>query len=187
MHKITLIAWGAITVSLIAWILTAMFTWTIFTEESERSALAGDAEAVAARETASLRLHALARDTKSAREELDALTKTEVLDIADMIEGVGKSTGVKIKINGAEPESIQQQPNAKVQALHAINFIVETEGAFTPLMHTVVLFENLPVLSSVQSLEFERVQNSESSAKNKKPLWRLNARIKIMTVADISS
>ncbi len=185
MRKITFVAWGAVAIALAAWVAVAMFAWTIFTQESERSSRATDAEAVTARETASLRLRALARDTKSAREQLDALTKTDVLRIADMIEEVGKSAGVNVKINGAEPETVQ--PPTKAQSLYAINFLVETEGAFPALMYAAALFENLPVFSSVQSLEFERAQNSDSSAKNKKALWRLNARIKVMTTADISS
>lgn len=181
--KISLIAWGAVAAAVIAWVLAAMFVWSVFSQENARSASAFNAEQVTAQETASLRLHALARDTKSAREELDALTNAEVLGIADLIEGVGKSAGVKIKINGADPESSQQ--TSKSQTLHAINFQVETEGTFAPLMHAVILFENMPALSSIQSLELERVQNFDGSDKNKKALWRLNAKIKVMTTADI--
>lgn len=184
-RKLALIAIAATVAALIAWGLAVSFAWTVITDESERSLRMSDAEAATARESAALRLHALARDTKSAREKLDALTNAEVLQIADLIEGVGKSAGVKIKINGADPESSQQ--TSKAQTIHAINFQVETEGAFASLMHAAALFENLPVLSSVQNLEFERVQNSEGSSKGKKALWRLNAKIKVMTTADISS
>ena len=185
MKKISLIAWGMVAAAMFAWILAAMFAWTIFAEESQRNWRIGDAEEAAARETAALRLHALARDTKNAREQLAALTEADVLGIANMIESVGKSTGVKIKINGAEPESDRQDASTKVQTLNAVNFLVETEGTFASLMHTASLFENLPAISVVQSLEFERLQTSDSIDKNKKPLWRLIARIKVMTTAGI--
>lgn len=186
-RKITLVAWGAVTAALAAWVLVAAFAWTIFTQESERSSLANDAEAIAARETAELRLHALARDTKSAREQMDFLAKTEILRIADMIEGVGKFAGVEIKISGASPEPTQPQTNGKTPSPRAVDFLVETEGTFASLMHAAALLENLPAISSVQNLELERVQNYDSPAKNKTPFWRLNARVKVITTADISS
>ena|SRR3990167_7242811 len=183
--NLSLITWGTVAIALFAWILVVMFARTILTEEGQRNWREGDAQEANARETVSLRLHVLARDTKSAREQLDLLTKTEVLEIANMIESVGKSTGVKIKINDAEPASYQQATNAKPQTLNAIDFLVETEGSFRALAHTSILFENLPMLSSVQSLEFERIRDSEGSAKNKTPLWRLRARIKVMTTAHL--
>lgn len=187
MRKITFIAWGAVALALMAWVLVAMFAWAIFMQESERSSLASDTEAAAARETAELRLHALARDTKSAREQMDVLAKTEVLRIADMIEEVGKFAGVEVKINGASPEPAQPQTNGKTPVPRAVDFMVESKGTFASLMHAAALFENIPAISSVQNLELERVQNYDSSPKNKTPFWRLNARIKILTTADISS
>lgn len=182
--KLTLIAWGGVAAALVAWGLVLMFAWTISSQASEHSLLAGDSEAVLAREIASLRLHALARDTKEAREQLDLLATSEIVEIADIIERVGLATGAKVKISGANPEPAQQ-PNAKNPPLHAINFLVETEGSFSTLMHTVALLEALPVLSSIQNLEFERVQNSGGSAKDKSALWRLNANVKVMTTAAI--
>ena len=140
MKKISLIAWGMVAAAMFAWILAAMFAWTIFAEESQRNWRIGDAEEAAARETAALSLHALARDTKNAREQLAALTEADVRD-ANMIESVGKSTGVKIKIM-AQSESDRQ--DASTPKSMQLTFLLKRKN-FASLMHTASLFENLPL------------------------------------------
>lgn len=186
MRPITLIAFAAAVSALIAWSAFVMFAWNVSSQKGNIISHATNAEAVAERENAALRLHALARDTKTVREELDGLTRAEVLGIADIIEGIGKSAGVGIKINGATPDSSPQSSDAAPD-LQSVVFLVEAEGAFSSVMHAVLLFENLPVLSSVQSLELARVGDYAGPAKTKAPLWRLSARIQVMTTVDISS
>ena len=187
MRPITLFAWLAVAGAVIAWGAFSMFALNIMSQESAIRSHATDAEAITARESTALRLHALARDTKNERDRLDSLASAEVLEIADIIEGVGESAGVKVKIGGAVPEISSQQSAGGAPSLSAIGFQVEAEGAFPAVMHAAMLFENLPVLSSVQSLELTRAQGGEVSSKTKIQLWRLSARIQVMPTADISS
>ncbi len=185
MRQITLFAWMSVAAAVIAWGAFAMFAWNILSQEREIQSREMDTEALGARESAALRLHALARDTKKARTELDDLTRSEVLTVADIIEGVGKSAGLKVKIGGATSESSVEKSDG-VPSLRAINFQVDAEGAFSAVMHAAALFENLPVLSSVENLELARVDSGENSAKTKPPLWRLSARIQVITADDTS-
>jgi hypothetical protein len=182
-RPIALFAWLTVTAALVAWGAFAMFARNIISQEREIKSRATDTEMVAARESAALRLHALVRDTKNAREELDGLAKSEVLEVADAIESVGKFARVKVKIGGATPESSAQQLDG-IPSLRALDFRVEAEGAFAALMHAVLLFENLPALSSIQNLEFTRIESDGTAAKTKIPIWRLSVRIRVMTTAD---
>ncbi|MDO8481856.1 MAG: hypothetical protein Q7S75_02120 [bacterium] len=189
-RPITLIAFVAVAAALVAWGALAVFAWNIMSEESKIRSHATYTEAVTARENVSMGLNALARDTKSGRDQLDSLTRKEVLEIANIIEGVGKSTGVTVKIGGATSEPVTQKSGKSITVnttMHAVNFIVDAEGTFSSVMHTALLFENLPAISSIQSLQLVRVQNSGDSAKAKTKLWRLSARIQVITTANISS
>ena len=159
-----------------------MFAWNIWNEKASISSSTSDAETVTERQSASLRLHSLARETKSARDRLNSLTGSEVLGIANIIERVGKSTGVAVTIIGAT----QSAPSPKSKAPAPILHPIEAEGSFASLMHTTQLLENLPILSSLQSLELNYVQTYSDSVKTKKQAWRLSARIQVMTTANVS-
>lgn len=184
--RITLIVWSAVALSLVAWTGVVMFALAIQSQKDASFSHVTDADAALARESAALRLHALSRDTKDARAQLDELVQADFLAIADTIEGVGKISGVKIKIGGAAPESGQQPQALNSPALNAVDFVVEAEGSFAKLMHTVALFETLPVLSSIQNLELERVSVSSEAGASKKAAWRLSGRIKVLTTHNIS-
>ena len=185
-QSITLLAFSAAAVAFIAWGSFGMFAWNIWNEKASISSSTSDAETVTERQSASLRLHSLARETKSARDRLNSLTGSEVLGIANIIEGVGKSTGVPVTISGATQSSPSPKSKAPASILHPIVFVVEAEGSFASLMHTTQLLENLPILSSLQSLELNYVQTYSDSVKTKKQAWRLSARIQVMTTSNVS-
>lgn len=186
-HSITIIAFSAVAAALIAWGSFGMFAWNIWSEEASISSNTNSAEAITERQSVSLRLRSLTRETKSARDRLDSLAGSEVLGIANIIEGVGKSTGVPVKISGAIQSSPSPKAKTPAPILHPIVLIVEAEGSFASLMHTAQLLENLPILSSLQSLELDYVQNYSDSVKTKKQVWRLSARIQVMTTSNVSS
>ncbi|MCR4281192.1 MAG: hypothetical protein NUV88_02580 [Candidatus Kaiserbacteria bacterium] len=186
-RSITPIAFSTAAAALIAWGSFGMFAWNIWNEEASIRSNTNNAETVTERQSASLRLHSLARETKSARDRLDSLTGSEVLGIANIIEGIGKSTGVAVTISGAIQSSPAPKSKTTSSILHPIILIIEAEGSFASLMHTAELLENLPILSSLQSLELDYTQNYSGSVKTKKQVWRLSARIQIMTTANVSS
>lgn len=140
-----------------------MFGGSFRAELAARGAFIADARQSAARESNAIRLHMLARDTKDARDQLDALTRTDVLSIANMIEEVGKAAGIKVKIGDVLSGSSIQSPTVpsapadpNALALHDTVFLIETDGSFPSLMHAVVLLEQLPLISSIQDLELRR-------------------------------
>lgn len=183
-RQTTFLAWGAVVAAFAAWTMMILFAFSIRSQQEARFADATESETAAARESTALRLHALVRDTKSAREQLDDLTRADFLSIADTIEGVGKVTGAKLKISGALPAPGDREQSGGT-TLNETDFIVEAEGSFSALMHTAVLFENLPILSSMRSLEF---QKTAVAGDGKKPAaWRLSARIRVLTAQNISS
>jgi len=163
-----------------------MFAWNIWSEKASISSSTSDSETATERQSASLRLRSLVRETKSARDRLNSLTGSEVLGIANIIEGVGKSTGMAVTIIGATQSPPSQKSKVPAPILHPIVFIVEAEGSFASIMHTAQLLENLPIPSSLQSLELNYTQNYSDSVKTKKQAWRLSARIQVMTTANVS-
>ena len=185
--RITLFAWIAVAAALIAWGVGWMFLSSIRVELDARGAQLAGAQDVTARENASMRLHALARNTKDLRAQLDGLAQIDVLGIANMVESVGKIAGVKIKIGGALSGTMNEPQNAgSVPALNSLRFVVTTEGSFSALMHTAALLESLPMLSSIEQLDLERTP-STGALESRSLIWRMTTNIRVLSAANISS
>ncbi|MDO8521701.1 MAG: hypothetical protein Q7S08_00225 [bacterium] len=187
-HNTAVFAWTAAVAAVAAWVAVFMYASWISAELDARVSQTADVQSVSERAIAAIRLHALARDTQIERAQLDNLTHSDVIGVANTIDSIGKIAGVALKIGGATPESSGQKKGANgTPALHAISFVVEASGTFSSLMHAAALLETLPSLSSVQSMEFEHVALSGDSKSSKSSSWRLTARIRMLTTADISS
>ncbi|GEM_PF-1076062 len=181
---ITLGAWIAIAAAAAAWAAVAAFAWTIQAEMSTRSSQAADARNTATLEDATIRLHALARDTKDLRDQLDSLAQTDVLTVVNTIESVGQVTGVAVKIGDVVPTAAAPATDPNAPTLYEATFVVETDGSFQALMRTAALFEHLPLLSSVDNLELERVS---SDPQGKSGTWHGTARIRVLSTSPFSS
>ena len=177
------VAWMAATLAILAWIGAVFFLFSIRAQHSSGVSNLSDAQSAAAEDNASLRIQALARSTKNERTALDNLTNNDFLSIANIIEAVGKDSGVEINIVSVLPATGAQK-QAKKSALNDVDFLVETEGTFAALIETASLFENLPLISSVQNLELERFLVS-GSGKKEETRWRLSARIRVLTAHSI--
>lgn len=182
-----LIAWGAVGIAIIAWSMYGMFLSSIWSEHDARTLRMTDAQEAAARESTSIRLHALARDTKGLRDQLEGLAHVDVLDVANTIQNAGKLAGVKIKIGNVLSSSATQDDAQNPPALNEIDFLVEAEGSFAALTRATALFETLPIPSFLKSVELERELSSNSESKEQDGMWRMMAHILVLSSSNISS
>ncbi|OGG74536.1 hypothetical protein A3A37_00615 [Candidatus Kaiserbacteria bacterium RIFCSPLOWO2_01_FULL_52_36] len=186
--RTTLISLGMIALAVITWGAVVLFANGVRAQRDARLLQIAYSQEIALRENISIRLHALARDTKSLREKLEGIVQVDVLGIVNMIEGVGKITGVKIKINDASPgASWRQFSAAGAPLVQEINFLVDMEGSFPSLMHTAALFEKLPTPSYVQSLELGYLPQSGDNLRNKSEVWHGTINIRALSASDVSS
>lgn len=169
------------TAALIAWGLVGYFAWTINVDESKRLADAREAQMATIANAHAVRTHALALDTAKEREQLKTLLGVDVVSAAYMIEGVGRASGVAVKLGDALPEGAQASEGF---APKTVGFVVRADGKFSALMRAARLFETLPIPSSVTRVDIERAPRSSGDKSN---LWHMNVYIRILTTSDISS
>ena len=167
-----IIAWVLTLAVAAAWVGVIMFAFQIRAETAEKRQQNSDRELEEIRQSSSARVHAIARDTENLRRELEDLTQVQILEAADSIEQVGKSTDAAITIGSAMPN-----PQENKNAPKSVSFLIEAEGTFSSIMHTAALLETLPFASRIASMEFQSV-SSESS---KVSAWRLRARLHLLT------
>lgn len=172
----------------IASALCAILAWTgiwyigndILNEASARAALASSAQVQSDRAAYTQRLSALVADTEKERATLEEISGMNIVSIVSLIEGIGKKTGVPVKVNSAQPQgaSVALPNNA---SLRDFSFITEADGSFAQIMSTVRALENLPVPSSVTQLEITRTNDAQNSGG-----WHLSARIEVYTTSSAS-
>ena len=184
----TVTASVAVLAALAAWAgVFAYAAWLSEQVDAQRSRYT-DAQTVAEREIAAVRLHALARDTQNLRTQLETIARPDIVGIANTIDSLGKIAGVTVRIGEAMPEVAPGKRTASTTPiLHGVGFVVEANGTFQSVMHAAALLAALPALSSLQSLDLEHVPSSAGGRSGTSAQWHLTARIRMLTTADISS
>ncbi len=172
----------ALAIALIAWGLVGLFAWTITVDESERVANATDASQSATASASAIRLHALAQDTSDEAAKLKDLLNVDVVSAAYLIEGVGKTAGVTVKLGDAQRENTPSASDAL--AVQTIGFVVQADGKFPALMRAIQSFETLPIPSSISRLDIEHAPNGSGKSSD---VWHMNLYIRVLTTSDISS
>ena len=125
------------------------------------------------------------RDSSSEQEVLETLARTDVLTAAEAIEAAGKAAGAKVTVRGATAASLSGvAKNQALKDLRAVELSVDAEGRFQSLMKAAALFEALPFLSSVKSLEIED-KAAGAYGKKSTDVWRMVARIRIITTSPV--
>ncbi|HVU75302.1 MAG TPA: hypothetical protein VHD38_00465 [Candidatus Paceibacterota bacterium] len=143
------------------------------------SASAANAQAQEDRIAYQKRLAALATDTQNQRAELEALVSPDVVSIVNELEAAGNPVHLSVTVNDAQTSGAAQDlPGGG--SLHAVTFLVESQGSYASLMRLETLFENLPLASVVDGVEMQELQDQKTP-------WHLTARIRIYTTAQISS
>lgn len=173
-------AWGMLLAALGAWAGAGFFWWTIMQDESIRTESIQSARQFSIRHDSAVRMHALAVDTEGARARLDNLLNVDVLSAVDALEGAAKMAKVDVKLGNAQSDSLGVQSGPS--SLKAIGFVVSAQGSFASLMRLLTLFETLPLPSSITRFDLEHTSGVSDASS-----WRLNAYIRVLTTADISS
>lgn len=143
------------------------------------SATALNAQAQQDRLAYQKRISALAKDTQEERAAIESLVSFDIVSIVNKIEAAGKPLGLTVTVNDAQASGAQQDL-ANGDSLRAVTFLVQSEGSYASLMKLETLFENLPLASSVESVELQKLQDPKTP-------WHLTARIRVYTTAAISS
>ena len=174
MNRLSLIAWSTLALALLAWTGVGFFAWTISGAKSERLARLVVTHQSSNDAANAVRIHGLAEDTAQARAALGTLLTTDVVSVANAIESAGKGIGVDTKVSSVLPEGAPtQSPGGP--PVQAVGFVVSADGKFSALMHTVALFETLPVPSQITRLDISKTPGEASDA------WHLDLYIKVLT------
>lgn len=173
-------AWGALLAAVFAWAGAGFFGWTIMQDERIRTESVQSAQEFSTRKDSAVRVHALAVDTASARARLDDLLNVGVVSAVDVLEGVAKVAKVDVKLSNTQSDSVGVQSGPS--SVKAIGFVVSAQGNFASMMRLLALFETLPLPSSITRFDLERTSGTSGASP-----WRLNAYIRVLTTADISS
>ena len=176
---IQLFAYALLTVTLVVWAGIYFAAVSIRAHAVELSSSVSSVQAQEDRIAYQKRLSALATDTQSNRAELESLVARDVVSIITMLEEAGKPLRLSVLVNDAQSAGVAQEiPGGG--ALNAVTFLVESQGSYASLMRLETLFENLPLVSTVDGVELQELQDSSIP-------WHLTARIRVYTTASISS
>ncbi len=127
------------------------------------------------------RVQALAESTKDKRAELSAIAGADVVPIIDLIDAAGKSAAIQATVSDAAVTGTQQLDKSG-DTLRAVVFNVQGSGTFVQVMHAAELYEKLPLLSSIDQMDIEKVQSSDP----KLPPWHISVRIRVQTLISVS-
>lgn len=171
-------------VAIAAWAGVGYFVHIVLGERDAYGARIGAIDHVAQMQAASARMHALVQDSAGERSRIEKLANVPLLVAVDAIEAVGKATGGKLQISGASPAGTVQ--GGKGLVLHAVTFLVQSDGSFSALMKTLEILESLPLPMVIYGIDIARSPLGTDAGGDSKPSWHLNVRIRLLTSADIS-
>ena len=171
-------------VAIALWAGVGYFVHIVLGERDAYAVRIGAIDHAAQMQASSARMHALVQDSVKERERIEKLASVPLLAAVDAIEAVGKATGGKLQISGASPAGIVQGEKGLV--LHVVTFSVQSDGSFSSLMRTLELLESMPLPIVLDGIDIARPPLGTAAGDNAKD-WHLNARIRLLTSADISS
>jgi hypothetical protein len=180
--------WAILLATLLAWGGVVFFAWDIADATTSRAADIENEQQTSNQQSVTAYMHATAQSTASGREDLDTLLAVDVVSAATMLQNVGKTTGVGVKLSSATPDTAPISATAGTSApqtpqIQAVEFSLQADGSFAALMRTEQLLETLPLASSVQRFDMQHVQTSDAG----NATWVMNVDIRFLTTAQISS
>ena len=170
---LTLIAWTTLAAACLSW-GGVWYLTSALTEEAElRASATAEALQKADRAAYNQRLLSIANETSVERERLDAVAGLDIVSIVTAIEEAGTAAGVAVEISNASPgDTIDLAGGA---SLSTYRLVAGGQGTFAELMRVAALLEQLPLISEVETLEFQYLSDSGSSS------WRITARLKVLS------
>ncbi len=180
-NRVVLTSWIVIALALSAWGGVFFASQLIRSTAIERSNDTKDALTKANQVALNRSVQTLADNTKAKRDELSAIAGSDVVPIIEVIDAAGKTAGLKAQVSDAAVGSTQQL-GKNGDTLRAVVFNVQGEGSFAQVMHAATLYEKLPLLSSIDQMDIEKVQGNDPKA----PAWRIAVRIRVQTLISVS-
>lgn len=171
-----LFAWSSFALALFAWGGVALFAWMVSASLDESMSRSLQREQEFAAQSSMLRMHALARDTREAREQLAALVELDVVRMIAAIEAVGPDSGTRVEIGQALSSAANEEA-----PLSTIGLIVQAEGTYAAVVRAAAMLYSLPIPAAVDSLQFELLPGGKGDA------WRLAVRLRLFTSVDLPS
>jgi hypothetical protein len=178
-RSIQLIAYALFLVALVTWGGVYLAAARMRADAVSLSASASNAQAQEDRIAYQKRIASLARETADERARVDDIVSLDIVSIVKKIEAAGKTLRLTVSVNDAQASGAAQEL-ASGDSLHAVTFLVESQGSYAALMQLEELFENLPLASSVDGLELQSLEGAAMP-------WHLTARIRVFTTSAISS
>lgn len=175
------IAYGMLAVAACVWIAVGFFALFIQNAQAAYLEQIADAGTQAQRVADSVRAHAIAVTNQDRAAKLDAFVAPDVSNIIDAIKAVGTVSGTPVQISDALPASVPKNQTD----IHAVAFVIESSGSFSSLIHTISLFETLPVPSSIEIIDLSRTPSDGSTRASQ--VWHLNLKLRAITTAAVSS
>lgn len=170
-------SWLVLLLAFATWSGVGYFAWVITAVAEEHAARIASVEQEKLEHESALRLHTLARETKEGRMQLDELAEQSIIEILDAVEAISKDARIPLEIGQAPSILANEAPIVKTAS-----FAIESRGTFGQISQAIALLESFPIPSSVDELHIERLQSADVKAKG---AWRLVARMRFFTTAEI--
>lgn len=180
-NRVTIIAWILLALALAAWAGVGYGAHWITSTAQQRANDTRAALTKANQAALNQKVEALAQNTKEKRDELAKIAGADVVVVVDAIDAAGKAAGIDAKVSDASVAG-SQQLGKNGDTLRGVVFTVQAAGSFAQIMHAVSLYEKLPLLSTVEQLDIEKVQSSDPKSAS----WRMLARIRVQTLLSVS-
>jgi hypothetical protein len=180
-NRVTLISWILLALAIAAWAGVGYAAHTITSTATQRSNDTRAALTKANQAALNQKVESLAESTKEKRDQLTQIAGADVVVVVDAIDAASKASGIEAKVIDAAVAGTQ--PLGKTgDTLRAVVFTVQGTGSFAQIMHALSLYEQLPLLSSIDQFDVEKVQSTDQ----KSPAWRMSARIRVQTLLSVS-
>ena len=167
----------AFVLALAAWV----GVWFFYSDLSSRIAARAEDNLTVNEQSAAqgnaVEVHALVSDTVTQRTALDTAVNTDVVGIANQINGVGKASGTQTTIGSASLAAAL----GSTAGVNEIQFVVQSTGTFAQVWRAAQLFATFPLPSKVERFDFEQLPGGNTTS------WQLTTTIDVLTSAQISS
>ncbi|OGG72829.1 hypothetical protein A3A38_02570 [Candidatus Kaiserbacteria bacterium RIFCSPLOWO2_01_FULL_53_17] len=163
-----LLAWGGLAIALTLW---GAFGFLLYNLSGERAELARARDAAreeGLRGESAARLRATIQDSEAERAALESVVRVPILEAVEAIESAGKKAGAaEVSIGNASPSA------GMPAGVMAVSVVVNARGSFAALVRMLNVLETLPIPSTLEQFELEKVDSS----------WRLTARLRLIVAS----
>ena len=168
--------------AMLMWAGVAYFATYI---QGERAAYVHDIQSVSEKgqqAATDARLHVIATSNAENAVLLDQILSPDVPTMIAAIKSIGVTANVPIEISEAAPGSVPKNQ----KDIHAVTFVIESQGSFSSMMQVLSLFESIPLASSVEFVSLTYGDAKSSSAAGAASSWQLNVKLRVITTASVT-